>query len=71
VFADGSFKQKLTCLRMPGQAVDYKDNPPELLNDPNIPTSSAMTIGPDEPVASSPLDDPGYNQVDQSGRALV
>jgi hypothetical protein len=43
--------------------VDYKDNPPELLNDPNIPTSSAMTIGADEPVASSPLDDPGYNQV--------
>ena len=62
VFADGAFKQKLTCLRMPGQAVDYKDNPPELLNDPNIPTSSAMTIGSDEPVASSPLDDPGYNQ---------
>ena len=62
VFVDGTFKQKLTCLRMPGQAVDYKDNPPELLNDPNIPTSSAMTIGSDEPVASSPLDDPGYNQ---------
>ena len=47
---------------MPGQAVDYKDNPPELLNDPNISTSGAMTIGSDEPVASSPLDDPGYNQ---------
>jgi hypothetical protein len=60
LFADGTFKQKLTCLRMPGQAADYKDNPPELLADPNIPTSSAMILGDDEPISSSPLDDPGY-----------
>lgn len=71
VFGDGSFKQKLTCLRMPGQAADYTENPPELPVKTDKATSGAMTVGGDEPVANNPLDDPGYNQVDSQGRALV
>lgn len=69
-FNEGTFKQKLTCLRMPGQATDYKDNPPELPVKTDKATSSSMTIGGDEPLATNPLDDPGYNQVNAQGQGL-
>jgi hypothetical protein len=59
-FNEGQFKQKLTCIRMPGQAIDYANNPPELnaSQQVNKATSMATTVGKAEKDKTSPTDDP-------------
>lgn len=53
VFSEGTFKQKLTCIRMPGQPQDYDGEVAQ--TDPATATAVAIT-GP-KPVPSSPTDD--------------
>lgn len=55
-FKDGQFIQKLTCIRMPGQAVDYKDLPPELRKAPDLQNAVAVKITEAEKIKSGPTD---------------
>lgn len=57
-FNEGRFTQKLTCVRMPGQALEFKDLPPELQKQPVDPaTSSAIQTDKPEKPPTSPIDD--------------
>jgi hypothetical protein len=59
-FNEGQFKQKLTCIRLPGQAFDYANNPPEInqTQQVNKATSMATSVGNQEKEKISPTDDP-------------
>lgn len=71
-FSEGTFKQNLTLVRMPGQAIEYADVPKEVLGDlkSDKASSGATTIKGPVPLPTSPQDDPGYNQVDNTGQAI-
>ena len=58
IFADGVFKQKLTCLRMPGQQSDYSDSPAEVKSDLKTDPANALAqkVGPEEKPKTSPTD---------------
>jgi hypothetical protein len=61
VFADGVFKQKLECLRMPGQASEFKGLPPAAKEQPKEPdTAPATTVEEKEKIPAGPFDDTGY-----------
>jgi hypothetical protein len=56
MFNDGTFKQKLRCVRMPGQALDYVGTPTEVkqsLKDQNKSESNTITFGTAEAPPSS------------------
>ena len=54
VFADGTFKQRLDCVRMPGQVTEFKGLPPEAKKMPTDPASSPTTVtqGQEKPKTS-------------------
>jgi len=59
VFNEGTFKQKLSCLRMPGQAIDTANAPKEVnatIKRDNA-TVGAIVFGPDEKPKSTPTDE--------------
>jgi hypothetical protein len=71
IFSEGNFRQKLQCVRMPGQATDYSNNPEGLTRFvTNAADALAKTITGDEKPKTSPADDPGYNQTDESGQGI-
>jgi hypothetical protein len=72
IFSEGGFRQKLQCVRMPGQATDYTNNPQEVNSSiiADKATSFAKIIGGNEKEKVSPGDDPGYNQTDASGQGI-
>lgn len=57
-FSDGTFKQKLECVRMPGQANEFKDIKPEekALPKDNKTSSAVQTGGPADPPKTTPID---------------
>lgn len=59
-FNEGTFKQKLTCIRMPGQAIDYVNNPKDTTFGikTDKATSGAIGIKNVETPKTSPIDDP-------------
>ena len=58
VFSEGIFKQKLTCIRMPGQPADYADSPAELKAGLKADPANALSvkIGPEEKTKTTPTD---------------
>jgi len=58
VFAEGTFKQKLDCIRMPGQANEFKDIVPESKSQPidKQNSSAIQTNVRPEPQKTSPVD---------------
>jgi len=58
IFSDGIFKQKLTCIRMPGQPADYADSPAEIKSDLRTDPANALSIklGPEEKPKTSVID---------------
>lgn len=57
-FTDGTFKQKLECIRMPGQANEFKDVAPEerTLPKDNTTATAIQTGGPADPPKITPVD---------------
>ena len=57
-FNDGLFKQKIKCLRMQGQAIDYADNPAGLKNIKSTKQGAlSVTIAEEETTKTSPIDE--------------
>jgi hypothetical protein len=57
-FNDGLFKQKIKCLRMQGQALDYADNPAGLKNIKSTKQGAlSVTIAEEETTKTSPIDE--------------
>jgi hypothetical protein len=58
LFSDGIFKQKLTCIRMPGQPADYADSPSEVKSDLKTDPANALSVklGPEEKAKTSTID---------------
>jgi hypothetical protein len=57
-FNDGLFKQKIKCLRMQGQAIDYADNPAGLKNIKSTKQGAlSVTIAEEETIKTSPIDE--------------
>ena len=54
VFADGTFKQRLDCVRMPGQVTEFKELPPETKKMPTDAATSPTTVteGQEKPKTS-------------------
>lgn len=59
IFNEGTFKQKLACIRMPGQALDYANNPTEVnaTIKADRSTSGAVNFGPAVKPRTTPTDD--------------
>jgi hypothetical protein len=57
-FSDGTFKQKLECIRMPGQANEYKDVDPKerILAKDNNTSSAVQTGGAASPARNNPTE---------------
>lgn len=67
-FSEGTFKQTLGCIRMPGQATDYKNLPDALGETLNVikKTAGAYRFGPPEPPKTNVTDDQsGYTGGDE------
>jgi hypothetical protein len=59
IFNSGVFTQKLECLRMIGQSVEFTDNPEALQAQQVTPDNSAMTVeGETVPERTSVIEDP-------------
>ena len=54
VFADGTFKQRLDCVRMPGQVTEFKELPPETKKMPTDAATAPTTVteGQEKPKTS-------------------
>ena len=67
-FSEGLFKQKLGCIRMPGQAIEFKDVAPEGKSQPiDAANSPPRTTGEAEPESTSPIDYVEFNRASQAG----
>jgi hypothetical protein len=67
-FNEGQFKQKLGCIRMPGQAIEFKDAPPEAKSQTvDAANSPPRTFGEPEPEAISPIDNIEFTRASQAG----
>lgn len=60
-FSEGTFKQTLSCIRMPGQSTDYKNLPESFTEGLNIikKTAGAYKFGPPEPPSTTVADTSG------------
>jgi hypothetical protein len=69
IFSDGIFKQKLTCIRMPGQSSDYADSPEEIKSDLKIDPANALSVkvGREEKAKTSTIDNAVPNNGDGEG----
>jgi hypothetical protein len=68
-FADGQWKQKLKCLRMPGPQGPEADKTTQgdLATVISASGNSAIEVGPEDPAKTSPTDDPNLNSGPSAG----